>query len=94
MVTEPEHVATDADYHVFWAAVQTLADVCREQDPELVGRITQLAAHFRSLPEPLRVRLRLDLQLLLVQLPRLALAVSAERPNVSDPLVADSSQAG
>ena len=67
---------SDNDSAVFWASVRTLATTFRHQDPLLSGKLRQSADYFNALPADEQVQLRHDVQLLTVQLSKLALAMT------------------
>lgn len=67
------------EHETFWSAVETLADSFRETDPEITGKMRELAWHFSRLPEVDRVRLRLDVQLLAAHFSKLALSMSVQQ---------------
>lgn len=64
------------DSAVFWASVRTLASTFRNEDPLLSGKLRQAASYFNELPEDEQIQLRHDVQLLTVQLSKLALAMT------------------
>lgn len=72
------------DHEAFWAAIETLADSFRETDPEITGKMRQLAWHFSKLPEEERVKLRLDVQLLSAHFSKLALSMSVQQSEHHD----------
>ena len=69
---------SDSSNTVFWASVRMLASTFRHQDPLLSGRLRQAASYFKDLPEDEQIELRDDVQLLTVQLAKLALAMTIQ----------------
>jgi hypothetical protein len=67
---------SDKDSAVFWASVRTLATTFRHEDPLLSGKLREAASYFNALPEDEQLQLRHDVQLLTVQLSKLALAMT------------------
>jgi hypothetical protein len=66
----------DADYTRFWSAVAVLANTFRTDDPRLTGAAHNLAAHLNGLPSDQQAAIRVDLQLLIVEFPKIALSLA------------------
>jgi hypothetical protein len=64
------------DYNKFWASVAVLAETFRNDDPQIVGNVLELAEHLRSLPPDQQSVIRQDLQLLLAHFTKLPLALA------------------
>jgi hypothetical protein len=67
----------DTDYNRFWAAVSTLADAFRHDDPQIIGNVLSMTENLRTLPTERQAVIRSDLQLLLVHLSKLPHALAA-----------------
>lgn len=65
-----------SDTFAFWSAIRTVASTFRQADPQLTGTLRDLVACFSQLPREQQVQLRHDVQLLTVQFPNLALAMT------------------
>jgi hypothetical protein len=78
-----------ADYNKFWRSVSVLAETFRNDDPQIVGNVLELAEHLRSLSPERQSVIRSDLQLLLAHFTKLPLALATHHECYTVPVKLD-----